>query len=105
MRYRIIRTDTADFGIRKIVLHVAQNFDVETAMEKLDEFEENILLLEDNPYLGTAPKYPVLRRQGYWGLVLKMDLVFYMIDEYKYDVVVHVVVDQRQDYLRIIQGL
>ena len=105
MRYRIIRTDTADFGIRKIVLHVAQNFDVETAMEKLDEIEENILLLEDNPYLGTAPKYPVLRRQGYRVLVLKKDLVFYKIDEDKKEVVVHVVVDQRQDYLRIIQGL
>ena len=98
MRYRIIRTDTADFGIRKIVLHVAQNFDVETAMEKLDEIEENILLLEDNPYL-------VLRRQGYRVLVLKKDLVFYKIDENKKEVVVHVVVDQRQDYLRIIQGL
>jgi toxin ParE1/3/4 len=87
------------------VLHVAQNFDVETAMEKLDEIEENILLLEDNPYLGTAPKYPVLRRQGYRVLVLKKDLVFYKIDENKKEVVVHVVVDQRQDYLRIIQGL
>jgi toxin ParE1/3/4 len=87
------------------VLHVAQNFDVETAMEKPDEIEENILLLEDNPYLGTAPKYPVLRRQGYRVLVLKKDLVFYKIDENKKEVVVHVVVDQRQDYLRIIQGL
>jgi toxin ParE1/3/4 len=74
-------------------------------VEKLDEIEENILLLEDNPYLGTAPKYPVLRRQGYRVLVLKKDLVFYKIDENKKEVVVHVVVDQRQDYLRIIQGL
>lgn len=26
MKYEVIRTDTADVGIRKIILYVAQNF-------------------------------------------------------------------------------
>ena len=57
MKYEVIRTDTADAGIRKIILYIAQN------------------------------------------------LVFYKIDEVNKQVVVYAVIDQRQDYLNIIQGL
>ena len=35
-RYRIIRTDTADAGLRKIILYVAANFGNAVALEKLD---------------------------------------------------------------------
>ena len=28
MKYKVIRTDTADAGIRKIILYVAQNFGI-----------------------------------------------------------------------------
>ena len=59
----------------------------------------------DNPYIGTVPKYLVLKRQGYKVLILKKDLVFYKIDEENKKVVVYAVVDQRQDYLNIIRGL
>lgn len=105
MKYNIVRTDTADAGIRKIILYVAQNFGNNAALEKLDEIEAKILNLADDPYIGTDPRYPVLKRQGYKILILKKDLVFYKIDEANKEVVVHAVVDQRQDYLNIIQGL
>lgn len=105
MKYNIVRTDTADAGIRKIILYVAQNFGNNAALEKLDEIEAKILSLADDPYIGTDPRYPVLKRQGYKILILKKDLVFYKIDEANKEVVVHAVVDQRQDYLNIIQGL
>ena len=81
MKYRIVRTDTADAGIGKIILYVAQNFGNHVALEKLDEFENRILSLADDPYIGTEPKYPVLKRQGYKVLTLKKDLAFYKIDE------------------------
>ena len=105
MRYSIIRTDTADAGIRKIVLYVSQNFGKAAALKKLDEIEQRILSLGDNPYLGTEPRYPVLRRQRYKVLILDKDLVFYKIEEEKKTVVIYAVVDQRQDYLNIIRGL
>ena len=105
MRYSIIRTDTADAGIRKIVLYVAQNFGKAAALKNLDEIEQRILSLGDNPYLGTEPRYPVLRRQRYKVLILDKDLVFYKIEEEKKTVVIYAVVDQRQDYLNIIRGL
>ncbi|MDD7177433.1 MAG: type II toxin-antitoxin system RelE/ParE family toxin [Lachnospiraceae bacterium] len=105
MKYKVIRTDTADAGIRKIILYVAQNFGNSVALEKLDEIEKRILELGDDPYIGTDPRYLVLKRQGYKVLMLEKDLVFYKIDEEKKTVVVYAVVDQRQDYLNIIRGL
>jgi toxin ParE1/3/4 len=105
LKYKVSRTDTADAGLRQIILHVAQNFGNDVALKKLDEIEKNILSLEDDPYRGTDPRYPVLRRQGYKILILEKNLVFYKIDEANKTVIVYAVVDQRQDYLNIIRGL
>lgn len=105
MKYKVIRTDTADAGIRKIILYVAQNFGNTVALEKLDEIEKRILALGDDPFIGTEPRYLVLKRQGYKVLVLEKDLVFYKIDEENKNVVIYAVVDQRQDYLNILRGL
>lgn len=105
MEYEVIRTDTADAGIRKIILYVAQNFGNTVALEKLEEIEKRILGLGDDPYIGTDPRYLVLKRQGYKVLILEKDLVFYKVDEENKKVVIYAVVDQRQDYLNIIRGL
>ncbi len=105
MKYHIIRTDTADAGIRKIILYVAQNFGNDVALKKLDELEQSILALEENPHIGIDPRYPVLKRQGYKVLILDKDLVFYKIDDDRKVVTVYAVVDQRQDYLNVIRGL
>lgn len=105
MKYTIIRTDTADIGIRRIIMHIARNFGENIALQKLNDLEKNILLLEDYPHLGITPKYPVLKRQDYKVLTLEKDLVFYKINEEKKEIIIYAVVDQRQDYLNIIQGL
>ncbi len=105
MKYEVIRTDTADSLIRKIVLYVAENFGSDVALEKLDNLEEAIMSLGENPYIGTEPKYNILKRQGYLVLILEKDLVFYKVDDDKKQVIIYAVVDQRQDYLSIIRGL
>ncbi|MBR1479152.1 MAG: type II toxin-antitoxin system RelE/ParE family toxin [Lachnospiraceae bacterium] len=105
MKYEVIRTDTADSLIRKIVLSVAENFGTDVALEKLDNLEETIRSLGENPYIGTEPKYNILKRQGYLVLILEKDLVFYKVDDDMKQVIVYAVVDQRQDYLSIIRGL
>ena len=105
MKYKVYRTDTADALIRNIVLYIAGNFGKEIALKKLDDLEKSILKLEENPYIGTEPRYTVLKRQGYKVLILEKDLVFYKIDENRKVVTVYAVVDQRQDYLSIIKGL
>ena len=105
MKFKVYRTDTADALIRNIVLYIAENFGNEIALNKLDDLEKTILKLGDNPYIGTEPRYTVLKRQGYKVLILEKDLVFYKIDENRKVVMVYAVVDQRQDYLSIIRGL
>ena len=105
MRYKVLRTDTADALIRNIVLYIAENFGNETALSKLEDLEKSILKLAETPHIGTDPRYTVLKRQGYKVLILEKDLVFYKIDENKKEVTVYAVVDQRQDYLSIIRGL
>ncbi len=105
MKYEIIRTDTADALLRKIILYIAQNFGNDVALNKLEEIEKSICKLGDNPYIGIDPRYPVLKRQGYKILIFDKNLVFYKIDEIRKKVVVYAITDQRQDYLSIIQGL
>ncbi len=106
-KYTVIRTDTADSLIHKIILGIAEKFGAEVALEKLDELEGQIMLLADNPYtyIGTDPRYMILRRQGYKVLITEKNLVFYKIDKKEKVVTVYAVVDQRQDYLNIIRGL
>ncbi len=103
--YTVMRTDTADALIHKIILDIAEKFGVEVALEKLNKLEEQIMLLGTNPYAGTEPRYMILRRQGYKVLRTEKNLVFYKIDEKQKVVTVYAVVDQRQDYLNIIRGL
>lgn len=104
-KYKVIRTDTADVLIHKIILNIAENFGSEIALEKLDELEEQIKLLADNPYMGKAPRYMVLKRQGFKVVVTEKNLIFYKINEQQKIVIIYAVVDQRQDYLSIIRGL
>lgn len=105
MKYEIIRTDLADSQVRSIILYVAEKFGNDIALQKLNDLEEGILALADNPDLGVEPRYLVLRRQGYKVLILEKDLVFYKINEQHKKVIIYAVVDQRQDYLNIIRGL
>lgn len=105
MKYEVIRTDTADSSIRRIILYIAENFGNNVALEKLNHLEKSIMNLGLNPYVGVVPKYNVLKRQGYLVLILEKDLVFYKVDDDKKQVIVYAVVDQRQDYLSIIRGL
>ena len=39
MKYKVIRTETADAQIRKIILYLAENFGNEVALEKLEKLE------------------------------------------------------------------
>ena len=91
MNYKVVRTETADAQIRKIILYVAENFGREVALEKLEECVEL--------------RYLVLKRQGYKVLVLEKNLVFYKINEEKQEAIIYAVVDHRPDYLNIIRGL
>lgn len=105
MKYTIVRTDTADSGIRKIILYIAEIFGSEVTLGELDYIESRIMELEDNPYLGVDPRDPILNRQGYKVLIVEKYLVFYKVDGESHKVIVYAVVDSRLDYLNIIHGM
>ncbi len=105
MKYTVIRTEIADSQIRQIILRIAENFGKAVALEKLEELEYNLKLLESSPNIGVEPHYLVLKRQGYKVLVLEKNLVFYKINEEEKQIIIYAVVDHRQDYLNIIRGL
>ncbi len=105
MKYKIVRTDTADALIHKIILNIATNFGPDVALEKIDKLEADIMLLSDNPQLGEIPRYPLLKRQGYRVLILEKDLVFYKTDDTKMVITIYAVFDHRQDYISILRGL
>ena len=105
MNYKVVRTETADAQIRKIILYVAENFGREVALEKLEELERNLLDLGKYPQKCVELRYLVLKRQGYKVLVLEKNLVFYKIIEDKQEDIIYAVVDDRPDYLNIIRGL
>lgn len=65
MKYEVVRTETADAQIRKIVLYIAENFGNKVALEKLEELQQNILDLAVHPLKGGETHYLVLKRQGY----------------------------------------
>ena len=95
MRYSINRTDTADSLLNRMILNIADRFGTEKAFDVLDKIEETVNLLQDNPYIGTKPKYMVLNRQGYRVLILDLTLVFYKVDDLKKEVMIYAFVDSR----------
>lgn len=105
MSYIVLRTDTADALIRRIVLFVAEKFGNDIAIKHLNNLEQSISELTRNPFLGDEPRYPVLKRQGYRVLTLEKDLIFYKVNVEKKLVIIYAVVDQRQDYMSILRGL
>ena len=62
MKYKVIRTETADAHIRKIILYVTENFGSEVALNKLEELEQGIL------EIGNHPSRPIFRCYGYRGV-------------------------------------
>ena len=103
--YKILRTDTADSQLRQIILYIAENWGSDVALTKLDEIEHQIMLLRENPSMGSEPRYMVLRRKGYKVLILEKNLIVYKINDECKEITIYAIVDQRQDYLNIIRGL
>ncbi len=103
--YKILRTDTADSQLRQVILYIAENWGSDVALTKLDEIECQIMLLRENPSLGSESRYMVLRRKGYKVLILEKNLIFYKINDERKEITIYAIVDQRRDYLNILRGL
>ena len=67
-----------------------------------DTVSKEIRRLEDFPFIGSVPRYAVLRHRGYRYLISDRWLVFYKVNEKERLVIVYAVLDARQDYLNLL---
>lgn len=103
MKYSIVRTDKAEEQLRDIIFYIAEDSgSVDAALGYLDNLEKAIMQLENFPYTGAKPRYSILRKQGYFVLIVEKHLVFYKVNEEKKTVVIYTVVDGRREYRNLI---
>ena len=103
MKYQIYRTDRAEDQLREIIFYIADDSgSVDIALNYLGKIENAIKCLEDFPYSGCAPKYSILRKQGYLVLIVERHLVFYKVNEQEKIVIIYAVVDGRREYKNLI---
>lgn len=103
MNYRIVRTDKFNDQLYELLQYIANDSDSkEIALNYLDELEKAISRLAESPYIGSNPRYSILRRQGYRVLIVKRHLIFYKVDDNNYEVVIHAIMDARRNYIAMI---
>lgn len=102
MSYRILRTDKASDQLFDVIQYIAADAGANIALQYLDKLEAAVMNLADFPYSGTVPRYSILKKQGYRVLIVERHLVFYKVDEEKQTVMIHAVVDGRQEYRNLV---
>lgn len=102
MPYTILRTETASKQLSTIIQYIANTSSTETALSYLDHLEKAIMRLQDFPYMGVIPKYPILRHQGYRVLTVKRHLIFYKVNEEKKTVYIYAIIDSRREYIHLL---
>lgn len=105
MSYKIKKTDKFDVQFQQIVNRILMNLSNKVAMKFLDEVEVRVALLKRYPYSGTEPRYLILKRQGYMVLVVPQNLIFYKVFEETKEIILYAIVNQRQDYVKIINQI
>ena len=98
MSYRILRTDKASDQLYDIIQYIASEASVDTALGYLDKLESAIMNLAAFPLSGVVPRYSTLKKQGYRVLIVERHLVFYKVDKKTKTVMIHAIVDGRQEY-------
>jgi len=103
MKYQIIRTDKANDQLYEIINYIVDDSgSVDIGLNYLDKIEEAVMKLEEYPYMGSYPRYSILKRQGYRVLIVERHLIFYKVNENEKIVVVYAIVDTRREYRNLI---
>lgn len=103
MTYTVLQTDKARDQLRFAIQYIADSSgSIETALNYLESLEKEMMHLSAAPHMGSYPRYSILKKQGYRVLIVKRHLIFYKVDEQKKQVIIHAVVDSRQQYLHLI---
>lgn len=103
MVFQIIRTDKFEDQLRDIMFYIAADSGgSKIAQTYLDKIEKCVMQLKDFPYLGSVPRYSILKKQGYRVLIVECHLIFYKIDEINKNVIIYVILDGKREYKNLI---
>lgn len=102
MKYTILRTDKANDQMYDLIQYIAENADPDTALDDLDDLQREIMKLETTPYMGSCPRYSILKKQGYRVLIVSRHLIFYKVSDQEKQVMIYAVADGRQHDLNLI---
>lgn len=102
MKYSVIRTDKFNDQLTDIILYINATFSKKEAIEYLDFLEIQINNLSEFPYIGVEPRYQPIAKQGYRALVCKQNIIFYKVNEEKKEIVLHIIVSSKKNYLYMI---
>ena len=103
MKYKIIRTDTADNQFYEIIRYIAMDSgSKDIALDYLNKLETNIMRLAEFPESGALPRYATFRKRGYRVLIVERHLVFYKVFPKDKTIIIYAVVDGRSNYKNLI---
>ena len=80
-------------------------FSKETAIQVKENIQNSILNLMNHPYMGTTPKIRALNDSDFRMLILEKLIIFYTVVEKTRTIYLISILDQRQDYVNILNGL
>ena len=95
--YTSIHTEKFNKELHQQILYVAMQFK--------ENIQTAILNLQLHPYMGTTPKIRNLKDNDFRMLILNKIIIFYTVVEETKTIYLLSIVDQRQDYINILNGL
>ena len=103
--YTIIPTEKFNKELHQQVLYIAMQFSQETAIQVKEKIQSSILNLTNHPYMGTTPKIRSLKDDDLRMLILEKLIIIYTVVENTKTIYLISILDQRQDYVNILNGL
>lgn len=103
--YTIIPTEKFNKELHQQILYIAMQFSQEKAIQVKETIQSSILNLANHPYMGTKPKIRALNDNDFRMLILEKLIIFYTVVEETRTIYLISILDQRQDYVNILNGL
>ena len=103
--YAIIPTEKFNKELHQQILYIAMQFSKETAIQVKENIQNSISNLMNHPYMGTTPKIRSLKDNDLRMLILEKLIIIYTVVEKTKTIYLLSIVDQRQDYINILNGL
>lgn len=104
MKYSVKFTDTAKSDLSDISMYIVEESkDKEVAKRFVREIAMCCATLEDFPFSGALPNDRIIRNWGYRLLVHKGYVIFYIVEESRYEVYVQAIFNAKKDYTRVLK--